>query len=218
MTRPEMTVRAANDLLAAHRLFGLLSEAARGRVMAGSRMVALAPGEALFAHGDPSREVYVVAEGRVAVGTVGDAGQLVHFADLGPGALLGEFAVIDGAPRSASAEAVTRARLLKLGGERVLDALRDEPGFALALLRDLTAKMRAADGQIEDRGTLGLDERLAKFLRANASDGVIALTQAQIAERLGVSREAANRRLRAMEAGGHIVLGRGSVTLLRPGT
>lgn len=203
------------DLLTTHRLFGLLSEAARRRMTAGSRLVDLAPGEALFAHGDPSREVYVVAEGRVAVGTVGGAGQMVHFADLGPGALLGEFAVIDGAPRSAGAEAVTRARLLKLAGERVLDALRDEPGFALALLRDLTAKMRAADGQAEDRGTLGLEERLTKFLRSNASDRVIALTQAQIADRLGVSREAVNRHLRTMEAEGRIALGRGAVTLLR---
>ena len=210
-----MTDLKTLDLLATHPLFGILSEAARGRITAGSRLVDLGVGEALFDQGDPSREVYVVAEGRVAVGTMGEAGQMVHFADLGPGAVLGEFAVIDGAPRSAGAEAVTPARLLLLSGERVLEALRDEPGFALALLRDLTAKMRAADVQIEERSTLSLEERLARFLRANASDGVVSMTQAQIADRLGVSREATNRHLRALEAAGDIALRRGTVTLIR---
>lgn len=200
-------------LLAGHHLFGLLSEEAAARLTAGSRMVALAAGETLFEQGDPSREAYLVTSGRIAVGTVSEAGQVVHFADLGPGDVLGEFAVIDAAPRSAGAEAVTASRLLALAGERVLDALRDEPGFALALLRDLTAKMRAADARIEDHGTLGLEARMLKFLRENAADGVVRLTQAQIADRLGVSREAANRRLRALEEAGRITLRRGRVML-----
>lgn len=179
-----------------------------------ARLQSLAKGQSLFEQGDPSDAVYVVVDGQIAVGTVGEDGQETHFADLPPGAVFGEMAVIDGGPRTAGITAMAQARVLRLPGDVFVAALSSEPAFALSMLRDLIGKLRATDIRLEDRSVLSLEERLAKFLGQAAVGDTVRLTQAQIAERLGVSREAVNRRLKALEDLGAIALARGRVTVL----
>ena len=158
----------------------------------------------------------MLLEGAVAIGTVSEEGQETRFADLGPGALFGEFAAIDEGPRTAGATATADARLWRLPTAAFREALTDVPGFAAALLRVIVAKLREADVELEDRRVLSLEARLAKFLRAHGSDGTLEMTQAQIADRLGVTREAVNRRLRALEGAGVIALRRGRVAITAP--
>lgn len=161
--------------------FAPLGEAGLACLAHAARSVALEPGQMLFSQGEPAADAYVVAEGAVAVGVTGEDGRETHFADLGLGAVFGEAAVIDGGPRTAGVTARERSRLLRLPGPVLLTLLAEEPGFALALMRDLVAKLRAADAQIEDRSHLPLGARLAKFLAAGPEE--LRMTQAQIAER-----------------------------------
>ena len=178
----------------------------------------LTDAQALFVQGEASDAAYVVLSGAIVISTVSDEGQEVHFADLGPGTLFGELAVLDGGPRTAGATARGPCRLVRIAADAFVRLVRSEPDVALALLRDLCAKLRATDVRLEDRSVLPLEERLAKFLRAEADGrGRIALTQSQIAERVGVSREAVNRRLRALAASDVVRLRRGCVVIADPG-
>ena len=203
--------------LVARPLFAGLSEAGLARLAEAARAIPLAKGQILFAQGDPSDAAYVVAHGTMAVATVNGDGQVTHFADLAPGAVFGELAVIDGGPRTAGISAVTDALVLRLPGEVLVALVADEPSFALNLMRDVIAKLRATDHRLEDRSVMSLEDRLAKFLQQAKAGTTVRLTQAQIADRLGVSREAVNRRLRALEEAGAVTLGRGRVVIENEG-
>ena len=216
-TRPTMTSPRFPDAAAFLRtppLFAEASEAGLGRLAQAARPLTLPPGRVLFERGDAPDAAYVVVSGRLSVGVREPDGREVHFAELGPGAVLGEAAVIDGGPRTATVTALGTARLFRLPGPSLLSVLGDEPRLALALLRDVVAKLRRADDQIEERSAMPLAERLARFLLA--SEDPLRMTQAQLAERMGVSREAVNRQLAALAREGTVALGRGQVTILRP--
>ena len=209
---------AAALLMAARPPFDALSAKGRKRLAEAATPLALPKGRSLFDQGDPSDAVYAVTGGAVAVRTVGEGGQETHLAELRPGSVFGEMAVLDGGPRTAGVVATADSHLLRLPGAVFLAVASEEPGFALALARDVVAKLRAADLQIEDRSVLGLEARLAKFLLANRdAEGWVRLTQAGIAERVGVTREAVNRRMRAWEEAGALSLRRGRVRVLDEG-
>lgn len=203
--------------LRAQPVFAAATEDGAARLADASRVVSLDAGRVLFGQDDPSDAAYIVLSGAIVIGTVSEDGQDVHFADLGPGTLFGELAVIDGGPRTAGATARGPTRLACIPGDALLRLVRAEAEVAMALLRDVSAKLRATDISLEDRNVLTLEDRLAKFLRAEAdARGRVAMTQAQIAERLSVSREAVNRRLRALEEAGAVSLRRGRLDVLRP--
>ena len=195
--------------LASRPLFAAMSERGRLRLARAARRQTLPEGRVLFERGDAADAAYVVLSGRLAIGVREPDGQEVHFAELGPGAVLGEAAVIDGGPRTASVRAARDAQLLRLPASAFLDAVREEPDLAFALLRDVVAKLRLADGQIEERSALPLAARVARFLLA--ADGPVTMTQAEMAERLGASREAVNRQLARLAGAGAIRRTRGRV-------
>ena len=206
------------DWLGEQGLFAAAGEAALARLAGAAHRLSLAPGQLVFGHGEDPDAAYVVETGTVSVSVVDENGQETHLADLGPGAVFGELAVLDGGPRTADVTASGPACVWRLPGEVFLAAVREDPDFALSLLRDLVAKMRVTDVEIENRRALPLGARVAKFLLTGggAPDGEAAtlrMTQAQIADRLAASREAVNRHLRGLEEEGVVALGRGRVTV-----
>ena len=212
MTAPGFPDAAA--FLRTPPLFAEASESGLTRLAEAARPLTLPRGRVLFERGDEPDAAYVVVSGRLAVGVREPDGLEVHFADLGPGAMLGEAAVIDGGPRTATVTAISDARLFRLPKQALLDLLGEEPALALALLRDVVAKLRRADDQIEERSALPLAARLARFLLATG--GTIHMTQSQLAERMGVSREAVNRQLAALSREGIVTASRGRITVLHP--
>lgn len=115
----------------------VLSEAARARLLSRGVEVRLAPEEALFLKGDAGEALYVLIEGEIEIGATTAGGRSVRFAALGPGAVLGELAVLDGGPRSADARGTRRCRLWKIPREALLDTLTEEPAAALMLLAEM---------------------------------------------------------------------------------
>ena len=209
------------DLLAGTPLFasieiGLLTELA-DRVS----LVKIAAHESLFQKGDPGERMYVVVSGLIRVGAISPEGREVTYGMLGPGELLGEIAVLDGGERSADATAMEDSQLLALERRDVLAFLDHHPGQAVKLMKVLCQRIRRADALLEDVVFLSLPSRLAKHLLAlaatkgaqHAASYEIRLSQQEIAEHLGISRESVNKVLSKWEEGGLVSLGRGRIVL-----
>jgi CRP-like cAMP-binding protein len=104
--------------------------------------VALEPGELLFREGDPGDVMFAVVEGEVELGVNGTVVEAV-----GPGGILGELALIDAAPRSATATATTPARVVPVDAERFNYLVNEHPTFALQVMTVMAERLRRANGQ-----------------------------------------------------------------------
>ncbi len=99
--------------------------------------IALAAGASLFKKGDPARTMYVVRSGALQV----HDGDTV-FETVGPGGLLGEMAIVDGAPRSAAARAEVASEVIPVDERRFLAMIERTPYFAVRVMRVLTRRLR----------------------------------------------------------------------------
>ena len=105
-------------------------------------------GQALFREGQSGDAFYVVCAGEVDV-LVGD--ELVE--TVGPGGIVGEMALIDGGPRSASAVARTPARVVKLDEKRFQFLVQQTPNFAIQVMRVMADRLRRMDSRLETRAS-----------------------------------------------------------------
>ena len=197
--------------------------ASRGRVRS------YPSGTVIFQEGDPGDSLYIVIEGSVRIVVSSAKGEEATVALLGPGECVGDLALLDGRPRSASAIAAERSRALVVTREEFSRWLTQRPKAALALLETLSLRVRRTDEALTDFAFLDLAHRLAKRLLdlANAQRDVqargalapgarIRTTQAELGSMLGASRESVNKQLNMFAREGWIALSRGSVTLLDP--
>ncbi len=98
-----------------------------------------APGEYLFREGEkPAKHLYVILEGEVEIDRCSRV-----IARLGEGELVGEMALIDALPRSASAKALTLLKVAVVSEKRFVFLVQQHPSFSLAMLRMLTQRLRA---------------------------------------------------------------------------
>jgi CRP-like cAMP-binding protein len=212
MAHDTQTVEAA---LAKTALMTALSEATRARLAKQGAAVSIEPGGLLFAQGDPGDALYVLLEGEVEVRTSNQAGRDVRIAALKPYAVIGEMALLDGGARSADIAAIRRSKLLRISRDQAIAALESEPKALLHLLAEMSRRLRAADAALEDAHLLDLGGRLAQRLLDEAGAGTsIALTQTEIARRIGASREKVNRKLHDWADSGWISISRSGVKLL----
>jgi CRP-like cAMP-binding protein len=202
--------------LAASSVFAVLSDPARRRMAAAGAIVHLDPEETLFERGDAGDAAYVVLEGEVeAVASIED-GRSMRLASFGPGAIVGELAALDGEPRSASVRATRRAEILRIPRDAVLDALSADPTAALELMKTLARRLRTADVALAVQAWGGLTEKLSRLLVSEAgAGGLVAMTQSEMARRLGVARENVNRRLRSWAEEGIVETTKAGVRVLR---
>ena len=121
-------------------------------------------GETLFHQGDHSRELYIIKKGKVRIFHLSPGGEETTVAVLAPRQLVGEFAVIDGQPRSATAKTITACTVLELRAEVCLAHLETTPGLALALCKQLVSKARWTSMYAETIAQLDAEGRLLHFL------------------------------------------------------
>lgn len=192
-----------------------LSEDASLRLARSGRPIDLARGAVLAQAGDPGDAMFVILEGEIEVRTLSPEGREVRLVALGPGAVAGEMAVLDGGGRSADMIASRRSRLWRITRQALLDLLREEPDLALALMRELSARLRRTNADLENRATQDLGGRLARLLAAEqGARGMIALNQGELARRIGASREKVNRKLRQWAEAGWVELTPSGVRIL----
>lgn len=98
------------------------------------------PGQVIFREGDPGKVMFVVMEGQVRLTVNGKTVEVIE-----PGGIFGELALVDGAPRSASAEADTACTLATISEERFFNLVQQTPRFALRVMRVLAMRLRNMD-------------------------------------------------------------------------
>jgi CRP-like cAMP-binding protein len=139
---------------------------------------------------------------------------------IGPGQIFGEVALLDGGQRTADAVAVMDTELLVIDRRDFIPLVHREPQIAIKLIEILCGRLRNTSEQVEDVICLDLPARLARtLLRLAGSDAKnhkVAITQCELGQIIGISREATNRQLRDWENKNWVELESGAVVLLDP--
>ena len=211
------------ELIARTKLFSNIPGPLLDELAEKVNLVRVGANETLFMKGDLGERLYIVVSGLIRIGTISIEGREATYAILGAGELLGEIAVLDGGERSADATAMEASELLVLERRDFLAFLNRHPAQAIHLLTVLCNRIRRADELLEDVVFMSLPCRLAKHLLAfssaaspnpnKASLVEIRLSQKEVAEHLGISRESVNKILCKWEEAGLVHLGRGRITL-----
>ena len=171
-------------------------------------------GQTIFLEGEPSDAFYVIADGTVKVFVLSESGEQMVFATLRSPESLGDVALFDGGPRSASAEAIEATRLAVFPLSTVETLVRDDARVARALLGAAGVMLRRLSTQTADFVFLDLEGRVAKVLalsagrrRADGDDVVhldLGLTQSELGAMVGGSRQSVNQSLHALAHRGFI--------------
>ncbi len=184
-------------------------------------------GAVIFRQGEPGDSLHAIVEGAVRIDVVAPGGNETTMAILRPGECFGEFAILDGRPRSANAIATQPTKTLVVTRAEFVRWLSDKPKSALLLLETLSLRIRNTNEAFVDLAFLDLSHRLARRLlrlgepkdpAGQARKGArIEITQSGMASMLGVSRESVNKQLGAFSHKGWVVVGRGYIEVLDPG-
>ncbi len=163
------------------------------------------PGQVIFHLGDPGGLLYIISTGKVKITNSTPEGQEALLAILGAGDFFGELALLDDAPRSATAEAIEATGTLTLHRDDFTHFLNGNPQFASHVMQTLAKRIRHLNDQISDVFFLDLNGRLARVLLKLAQDhghpveeGTlidIPLTQTDLAEMTGATRVSINKTL-----------------------
>lgn len=149
------------DCLGTVPLFRELSAEALGDVCEQLRLFSLHQGEMLFQQGDPGTSMFIVDQGKLRVYTLGEGERHVLLDVLGPGDVIGELTLLDGRPRTAYAQAETDCDIFALDREPFLERLRDRPDTAIALMSNVSMRLRQTVFQAESVEVRGSASRLA---------------------------------------------------------
>jgi CRP/FNR family cyclic AMP-dependent transcriptional regulator len=177
----------------------------------------------LFAKGDPGDALVGVLKGTVKISVVAHDGREALLNIIHEGEMFGEIALLDGQPRTADATAMSDCELFYIERADFLAILRSEPDVALKIIELLCARMRRSSEQVEDVMFLNAAARLAKAVLRLSADGAAdgararaKITQREISQIIGLSREMTNRHLREWERARLIELQRGAIVLIEP--
>jgi CRP/FNR family transcriptional regulator, cyclic AMP receptor protein len=187
------------------------------------RWQAYAPGEVVVDSGDPSNEVFFVAEGAVRVVVRTALGYEAILNDLGAGSFFGELAAIDGVARSANVTALQRTRLCAVPGAAFMEIVLASPAAGRRLMRMLAGRLRAKDERLLEFMALPVRQRLmAELLRLSRDRGGGERTlspppqQHVLAARIGTRRETVSREMAEMARSGLLTVGRRAIVLHKP--
>lgn len=186
-------------------LFTALDDDAAASLRSSMDSVKIAKGSILFAEGDTGEHLYVIVEGKLKLGTSSGDGRENLLSILGPGEMFGELSLFDPGPRTSTATAVTDAKLLSLSHEKVIPWLALNPEVALQLLARLAQRLRRTNEAVGDLVFSDVPGRVAKALidlgerfGRETETGLFVhhdLTQEELAQLVGASRETVNKAL-----------------------
>jgi CRP/FNR family transcriptional regulator, cyclic AMP receptor protein len=184
------------------------------RLAAVARPRKLARGQIVFTEGDAADALLVVCEGSLKASSSSSDGESFLLAVVGPGDTLGELTVADGGLRSATVTSVTDALVLRLPREDVLRVAESSPALMRALLSGLAGVVRRLTGAAADLVFLDIPRRVAKLLLALPAGDTGVLTQAEMADRVGASRQSLNAALQEFRRRGWIRVARREIEML----
>ncbi len=193
-------VQRGRNMLEKCALFGALDDKARRDIVTRARLRSFNVGDPICRLGDHGDSMMAVIVGTVRISLPTVRGKEIILADLRSGELFGEIALLDGRPRSANARALTNCELMVLERRDVIPFLERNPAASLKLMEFLCARIRRSDERMADIAFFNLPVRLAKTLLSYQPEvrGAIklSLSQSELAEMSGGTREKVNRCLR----------------------
>jgi CRP/FNR family transcriptional regulator, cyclic AMP receptor protein len=191
------------------------------RAIAGTGVVRTFPkNTVLINEGDVGDALYVILAGRVKVFASNEAGREFVIDFHGPGEYVGEM-TLDGAPRSASVITVEPTTCAVVNRAHFRDFILAHPDFAMHLIERLIHRVRVTTGNLKSLALSDVYGRMSRLLNALAQpvDGKMVvpekLTQQDIADRVGASRDMIGKLMKDLTAGGYLHVEDRTITLLR---
>ncbi len=214
-------------LLAQVPVFETLAEADLARVIDVAVPRRFEPNRVIFREGDESDTCYIVRSGHARAVREHVDGRTISLAHFGPGDIFGELAMFDDERRSATVETLDEVDAIAILGADMRRLLREHPDIAVKLVISLGRRLREANERLTRQSFQTVQSRVAGVLRdlveqahaegAAERDVLVRITQADVAQLAGSSRESASRFLAVLERAGVVTQGRGRVTVHDPG-
>jgi CRP/FNR family cyclic AMP-dependent transcriptional regulator len=186
-------------------LFADVDPAAREALFRHAEAAELRRGEVIFRQSEPGTRLYVIVSGKVKIYHTSPDGRENMLAVAGPGDVIGELSLFDPGARTATAAALTEARVVSLDHEALRPWLREHLGVAEQLLAALARRLRRTNEAVTDLVFTDVPGRVAKALLDLADrfgetspEGILLqldLTQEELAQLVGASRETVNKAL-----------------------
>jgi CRP/FNR family cyclic AMP-dependent transcriptional regulator len=162
-------------------------------------------GHRVFAEGEPGDRLYIIISGKVKIGRRSPDGRESLLTIMGPSDMFGELSIFDPGPRTSSATTITEVRAVSMNCESVRAWIADRPEIAEKMLRVLARRLRRTNHNLADLIFTDVPGRVAKQLlrlaqRFGKQEGDVLrvthdLTQEEIAQLVGASRETVNKAL-----------------------
>ena len=197
-------------------LFSALDDAAAHELRQSMVSLKLNKGQVLFKEGQEGDRLYVIVHGKIKLGTQSNDGRENLLSILGPGEMFGELSLFDPEPRTSTATAVTDVRLVSLAHDAVIGLVTSNPQTSLELLRRLAQRLRKSNEILADLVFADVPGRVAKAIidlgerfGVQKEDGLHVnhdLTQEELAQLVGASRETVNKALADFAARGWVKL------------
>jgi CRP-like cAMP-binding protein len=212
-------------LLSGSSLFCDLSNAELADLASQTEWRSLRAKQLVVVQGSLGNEMYAILHGRLKVVRSSAEGKEATICILEAGEMFGEIAMLDGGARTASVETIEACELLVLRRENVMQYLDRHPKVMRQMLAALCLRLRYVDDLLQDTLFLNLPQRLGKMLRQLANqhgikdaDGVtidLKLTQQELANMVGASRESVNKQLSVWGEHGWVNMELGFIRLLQ---
>jgi len=209
-------------LLRRHSLFGQLPPTALDHLGSYMKRRSLRRGAVIFTKGDPGSGLMGVLAGTVKISVPSADGRDIVLNIIREGEIFGEIALLDGRPRTADASAMTDCELMVIERRDFIPFLSSHPELMMKIIEILCGRLRRTSEQVQELTFLDLSAGLAKALlrlideaETPTSTRKVTITQREISQIIGRSREGTNKQLRAWAKEGLIRLERGAITVLQ---
>lgn len=180
--------------------------------------VSLNRGDILFEQGTTGDALYAIVDGTLEFSILSLNGRKLSLDLMGPGAIFGEIALFDPGPRTATVTAAEPSRVLSIRSADVLEQVQQHPELAGDLIRLAGKRMRWMGQQLNEQVFLAVPTRLARKLLHLATvggdcDSTINLSQAELAEYVGATREAISKTISGWKRLGVLEATRGALII-----
>ena len=209
----------ASDPLTQSSIIGKLRTEFRNQIWQMARPIQLEKGQTLFVQEDLGDALYAIESGSIEISVIGANGKKLSLNIMRPPDVFGEIGALDGGPRTATAAAMEPTTVRQIHKSQMLDAMASHPEFSAELIQILCERIRWISQQVEDMAMSGLQGRLARWLlvlgpKISDDEDWLPISQSQLAEFLGTSRETVNKMLQLWCASGLINKERNKLTII----
>jgi len=208
-------------VLRKHPYFADLAPEAFEQLFRYAKLTTYKRGATICSKGDPGTSLFAVLSGTVKISVSSPDGRNAILNLIGAGDIFGEIAVLDGQARTADATANTNCELYVIDRRDFLPFVRSQPALAMKFIEILCTRLRWTSDQVEQVILQDLPGRLAATLlgliekrNLDPERRTIAVTQQEISEMVGMTRESINKQLRAWAGRGWVRLEHGAIVVL----